>query len=162
MAEGQTIAFNEKGGGLSSFYSDSHGYDLYLNGTKASLRTPLRWYTGCRLDPKGSIWEEAKLNGVDFRAVGNEPPWILEIRGDLATLYRGYDKRATRFRLEPPEVDPASRTTHYRGVGKSGEKIDITIEGRGCQDSMSGEAFESRVLVHTGMRKLSGCGRALH
>jgi uncharacterized membrane protein len=162
MAEGRTIGFKEEGKGMGAFYSDPDGYDLYLNGAKASLRTPMRWYTGCRLDPKGSIWEEAKLDGVDFRAVGNEPPWILEIRGDALTLYRGYDKRATRFRLEPPQIDPTARTTRYRGIGASGERIDVMIEGKACQDSMSGEPFESRVTVRLGGYTLSGCGRALH
>nr|MBC8425860.1 MliC family protein [bacterium] len=33
----------------------------------------------CRLNPARTRWEDAKLRGVDYRALGNEPGWILEI-----------------------------------------------------------------------------------
>lgn len=28
------------------------------------------------------VWEKAKENGIQFRAVGNEPGWLIEIRED--------------------------------------------------------------------------------
>ena len=45
---------------------------------------------GCTEDRYESIWEDAKLSGVDFRAVGNEPGWVLEIR-DSESIRFEYD-----------------------------------------------------------------------
>lgn len=33
----------------------------------------------CKNNRAEAIWEDAKLRGVDFRAVGNEPGWHLEL-----------------------------------------------------------------------------------
>ncbi len=56
-------------------------------------------YLDCTYDRRASIWEHAKLSGVDFRAVGNEPGWVLEVReGDVCLL----DSRAHRAKHRPP------------------------------------------------------------
>lgn len=54
-------------------------FELWIEGQQAQLGEtggPLR---SCRNDPRRAVWERAKLDGVDFRAVGNEPGWSLEM-----------------------------------------------------------------------------------
>jgi putative lipoprotein len=102
------------------------------------------------------------LNGVDFRAVGNEPGWHLEIRNKDKTLFVGdYGE----FRLEFPTPDPYTiqekRRTIYQ-TDVDGKNILVVIEGRQCRDTMSGESFSVAVDVTINKKTYRGCGRALH
>jgi membrane-bound inhibitor of C-type lysozyme len=115
----------------------------------------------CREDRAASIWEDAKLRGVDFRAVGNEPGWVLEI-GPREIVFE-YDYGASRatFPLVDPQVDTDARRSVY--VLQPDGSAQIAIEGRRCRDSMADEpAYEASVEVVLGARRFRGCGRALH
>lgn len=128
----------------------------------ASLEAPGGGTLRCRNDRRRAVWEAAKLRGVDFRAVGNEPGWVLEIieqaRIEL-TAEHGASHQS--FELPAPLVDRESRVTTYRARDDEQELV-LVIEGRRCTDTMSGEEFEVRVTVRWDGRTLRGCGRALH
>jgi uncharacterized membrane protein len=112
----------------------------------------------CRNDPRRAAWEHAKLGGADFRAVGNEPGWDLEIREQSRiVLVADYVSVVVERALPQPQVDAEASTTRW-------EAGDLVVEVRGepCTDTMSGEVFESTVTVYWGDRTLRGCGRALH
>ena len=116
----------------------------------------------CKNDPRAAVWEAAKLRGVSYRAVGQEPPWILDIhRENGFLLSTGYERNEARFPYTEPESNAAQRSASYRSK-LDDEQISITIKGEPCHDSMSGEAFSSRVEVEWRGQTLRGCGRALH
>jgi len=119
-------------------------------------------YHGCVLNRRSSIWEHAKLSGVDFRAVGNEPGWHLEIR-DADSIRFVYDYGLKEINTSAPELtlDNDNRSATY-SVKSEGGEIEVTIVGEPCSDTMSGEAFESRVSVLLDDQTYHGCGRALH
>lgn len=119
-------------------------------------------FSGCRRDPHASIWEHAKLSGVDFRATGNEPGWVLEI-SERTRIDLTYDYGASRIQAnasEPVDDQQAMRTT-WEAIADD-ELLKLEISAVACADSMSGEQFESTVVIHLGDRQLKGCGRALH
>jgi uncharacterized membrane protein len=125
-------------------------------------------FSDCSLDRRTSVWEHAKLSGVDFRATGNEPGWHLEIRHDLETssgkrirFVYDYGERDIVLHAPDPTVDQGSGRTTYNGVNGD---LTIVVEllGEPCQDSMSGEEFETTVRVEFQGRAYLGCGRALH
>lgn len=133
-----------------------------LNGQDAMLEIPQGKYTRCSNDRRRAIWEHAKLNGADFRAVGNEPGWTLEIRSQSRiVLVTDYGAGRYDFNLPQPLIDVASATTVY-DVAQDGETMVLTITAESCRDSMSGEQFESTVNIVMNERLLRGCGRALH
>jgi uncharacterized membrane protein len=116
----------------------------------------------CELDRRASIWEHAKLNGVDFRATGNEPGWVLEVReGERLDLSYDYGQSSLSVPIDETSTDTASRTTTFSGTA-AGLKLTVTLSGEGCSDTMSDETFPTRVEVAFAERKLSGCGRPLH
>jgi uncharacterized membrane protein len=116
----------------------------------------------CKNDPRAAVWEAAKLRGVSYRAVGQEPPWILDIhRGNGFLLSTGYEGNEVRFPYTEAESNVAQRRTRYRSE-LGGEQVSISIRGEPCHDSMSGEAFSSQVEVEWRGQTLRGCGRALH
>ena len=116
----------------------------------------------CRNDPRAAVWEAAKLRGVSYRAVGQEPPWVLEIdRENGFLLITDYAANSHRFAYSEPVSDTQQRSSRYRAEAR-GEDIVITIKGQSCRDSMSGETFSSRVEIEWREQRLHGCGRALH
>jgi putative lipoprotein len=138
-------------------YADD-GFQLWIDGEQARVVETDKKLLTCRNDRRRAIWERAKLEGVDFRAVGNEPGWHLEIQeGQRILLVADYGASRVVLPLPEPTVDAEARTTRW----DTGELI-LEVIGRPCRDSMSGEAFESTVVVNWGDRILRGCGRALH
>lgn len=119
-------------------------------------------YQGCKNNRSKAIWEDAKLRGVDFRAVGNEPGWHMEISEGLKiVLIDNYGENQYRFTVPEQNSDPDLRTTIYT-ADHDGQEFKITIRGERCLDTMSGKSFEAAVTVEFGQRRLDGCGRALY
>jgi uncharacterized membrane protein len=116
----------------------------------------------CKNDPRAAVWEAAKLSGVSYRAIGQEPPWVLEIDREKGfLLVTDYGQSRQRFPYVEAVSDAEQKTGRYSS-GANGETIEITIRGESCRDSMSGEAFNSQVKVDWRGQTLRGCGRALH
>ncbi len=116
-------------------------------------------YTDCRLNPSRAPWEDARRRGVEFRAVGNEPGWHLEVRAEENLLFVG-DYGTTRLLFDKPETTEEGDLRHYRAEA-NGESIDVTVSETLCVDTMKGEQFPYTVLVQVNGRSFSGCGRAL-
>lgn len=107
---------------------------------------------------KNDVWHKAKLRGVAFRAIGQEPGWLLEIINEEEILVvTDYGKNRKSLPYVEPREDKAARKT----VFQIDADTSVLIEGKPCTDSMSGEAFEVTVTVTLGDNTLQGCGRAL-
>ncbi len=106
-----------------------------------------------------NVWHQAKLRGVAFRAVGQEPGWLLEITdGDEILLVTDYGETRTSMPYVEPVVYQDERRTQY--ILETRNTI-VEIRGVPCQDTMSGENFEVSVTIKQNDRELHGCGRAL-
>jgi len=137
-------------------------HELKLHDNEASLVTDKGRYDGCRNNHARAIWEHAKLNGVDFRATGNEPGWYLEIsdRTDIL-LVTDYGQSRRHFASATLRSDPLNQKTVYNARNDE-DTVEITITGDPCHDSMSGEAFSAMVSVRLNDARYQGCGKALH
>ena len=105
------------------------------------------------------VWHKARLRGVAFRAIGQEPGWLLEITdGEDIMISTDYGESVNRYNWVEPVVDENGRRTQYVI-----EKSSVTVEIRGtpCTDVMSGESFENSVTIIESDRRLEGCGKAL-
>jgi uncharacterized membrane protein len=107
------------------------------------------------------VWLEARERGVTFRAVGQEPGWLLEIEGErrirVAVDY-GQDERFTP--VPRPVVDSTTWTTTYRAVTE-GTDLRVSIRDEPCADTMSGERFSATVVMVLDGTTYHGCGRSL-
>ena len=107
---------------------------------------------------KNDVWHAARLRGVAFRAISQEPGWLLEIiNGEGILLVTDYGKNRKSLPYVQPQEDKAARKT----VFLLDDSSSVLIEGKPCTDSMSGESFEVTVTVTQGEKTLQGCGRAL-
>jgi uncharacterized membrane protein len=132
-----------------------------MRGEEATLEFPGNEAKSCRNNRRQAIWEHAKLSGVDFRAVGNEPGWDMEISPDSIRLVSDYGEQRAAFPTPAPRTDTVLSRTVYR-TASGGDTLEILLELGPCHDTMSGEAFETSVTLALGDRTLRGCGRALH
>ncbi len=157
----RTLSLPHVASGSGARYSDGT-VSYWGKGEEALLEAEDGVHDGCRNDRARAIWEQAKLDGVDFRAVGNEPGWTLEIRwGDRIVFLGDYGQTRLEFPTPAPQEDEAARKTLLR-TRHSGHELEVALEGRPCHDTMSGEGFETTVTARLDGKTLSGCGRALH
>jgi len=119
-------------------------------------------YRNCRNDRRAAIWEHAKLNGADFRAVGNEPGWHMEIsnKHDIV-LVSDYGQSRYQFDNATITASPGDRRTSYLADNGT-NRIEVILVGETCQDTMADEDYETTVTVKLDDRELNGCGRPLH
>jgi putative lipoprotein len=103
--------------------------------------------------------DDLRAAGVDFRAVGQEPGWILDIytRGIIKFVW-DYGESYAEFAVAAP-TNPQEGATRYE-AHSDGRALVVTIRRAPCQDAMSGEAYPSTVEVEIDGRALNGCGRS--
>jgi uncharacterized membrane protein len=152
-----TINLVSSGVGSANAF-DGDGFELSIVGDEATFKKDGSRALGCQNDRAAAIWEHAKLNGADFRAVGNEPGWNLEIlEGNRIVLVSDYGASRIEMDLPEPDTDPDSRTSVWNT-----DDLRLEVSGERCVDSMSGESFDAKVVVTWRGQDLRGCGKALH
>lgn len=105
-------------------------------------------------------WEGARAAGVDFRGVGQEPGWLIDIhRQGRIVLLLDYGESLTEFPLPVPNTQQEGATRYETQA--QGKTLAVTIRRAPCQDGMSGEAYPSTVEIIIDGRTLNGCGRSV-
>lgn len=156
----RTVQLTQVAAASGSKYEDD-GVMLWLHGNEAQLELEGVDQPSCISDPAEAVWERAKLAGADFRALGQEPPWVLELYPERVVLLLDYGQT----RIETPSVqaeeDQATATSRY-DIETDSQRLTISLIGQSCSDSMSGESFETTVELELDGRHYHGCGRPLH
>ncbi|MFS8543221.1 MAG: hypothetical protein LOD91_05205 [Limnochordales bacterium] len=128
--------------------------DLVLDGVRYRLRA---------VEQVTDPWERARLAGVNFRGIGQEPGWLVEIRdGKRIDLLLDYGDTWLATPVSWPEIAPDG-VIIYRAREWSPIPLQVTIRPGLCLDGMSGEPFPASVAVALGQggRTYHGCGRWL-
>jgi putative lipoprotein len=131
-------------------------------GAQAMLqRKPAAPLLTCREDRAQSLLEDARARGVSFRAVGNEPGWLLEI-GPLQRVRLDYAYGTLKLVFDElvPRADAATGQALYEGRA-DGHRVRFTIADQPCQDDMSGQPFPAAVQLEVDGSALRGCGQPL-
>lgn len=146
-------------------YSD--GFTTFWNkGDTAVVELDGIEYTVHVIDPATDPWEQARRAGVNFRAVGQEPGWLLEIRDHRhINLLLDYGDTRITTPIATMEVDFPHRTTTYRVFPPTSPlRLTILTAKQPCYDAMSGEGFSATAVIeiNDGERVYKGCGRWLN
>jgi len=155
-----TAALPHVPAGSGARYSEG-GITYWSSGEEALLEVGGSEHRACANNRRRAVWEHAKLNGADFRAVGNEPGWVLEIYPRRMVLVTDYGDHRYEFETPEPVERPDERRTTFEAADR-GLRVLVVLEGRECRDTMSGEAFETTVAVKLNDTTYRGCGRPLH
>ena len=140
---------------------EAQGVTFWSRGQEASLEADGAFHQGCAGRSAGSPWEAAMMRGIDFRAVGQEPGWVVELDEGEWLRYAG-DYGATTLYAERPVAEPlpGGDGATYR-VQDGGRELAVTIREAPCLDAMSGESFSHTVAVRLDGAERSGCGKPL-
>ena len=114
----------------------------------------------CTESPAGSIRADARLRGVDFRATGHDPGWMLEVLRDRILFVEGQGAERVTVPRPTARVDSVNGETVY-AAETEGHRVRVLIRERECVDSMSGDRSEASVSVEIDGRAYRGCGYAL-
>lgn len=128
---------------------------VWNKGREAGLEVGGERYQCTESRPQ-SLLASARTRGVEFRATGNGPGWLLEILPDRMALDADYGSRRAVTPRPSPEQD-ASGATVYHAVTEAHD-LRVRIEPRACHGTMSGQPFTSTVTVVLDGRTYRGCG----
>lgn len=140
-------------------YGD-HNVGFWSKGEEAMLEQQGAT-VNCRVDRRNTPFEAAKLDGADFRGLGNEPGWELLMYGDRIRFSWDYGNSQAEFPATPPVSNREEAWSRWSSTA-AGRQIEIELRARPCHDSMSGDSFETTVTVALDGRQFHGCGRPLH
>jgi heat shock protein HslJ/uncharacterized membrane protein len=97
----------------------------------------------------------------DFRAIGQEPGWQLEIRmGSEMRFTYDYGKGSAVTPAARAELDAKTGTRTFHAKAEAND-LRVEIVPVGCEDSMSGKPFPATVTVTLNDRGFRGCGESL-
>lgn len=122
---------------------------------RAGAAGSVRAYGGRR-----SVVEDARRRGVEFRAVGNEPGWVLELSSQMIVFVGNYGSARIATPRPAPAMDEGARETIYAAVTEA-HRLTLRIREVECVDSMSGEQWEATVEVEVDGKTYRGCGATL-
>jgi len=132
---------------------------FWTKGLEARLEVDGTVHDGCVGVPVDNPWDEARLLGSTFRAVGQEPGWVLDVfQGGLR--YLG-DYGATLLVFPALAPFPTDLTAAEYQAAVNSTSLKLTIREAQCTDTMSGEQFTHEVTLTIDGRELRGCGRRL-
>jgi heat shock protein HslJ len=101
--------------------------------------------------------QDARARGVDFRAIGQEPGWLVELtEGSEITAVLDYG--ATSLVLPTPSVETAEDGTVVYDASTDTDHLILRIKRKVCIDSMSGESHSSTVELLVNDKPYQGCG----
>jgi uncharacterized membrane protein len=95
---------------------------------------------------------DENLDGVIYRARGNEPSWRLDVRKD-AMEFSSMSGNAVFLSPEVTTMDDSVRIA----ANTDGKAIDVTITAGRCTDAMSGSIYAFTSMVAMGELQFSGC-----
>ena len=134
-----------------TFWSKGHDVMLEVDGQR---------FSDCKLNRARVPWEDARRRGVSFRAVGNEPGWVVEVRDARNILFKG-DYGATVLLFTDPVMTSEEEGVRQYSAQTAGHKLRLHIDDAFCRDSMADIEYPATVTLEVDGRSYRGCGRDL-
>jgi membrane-bound inhibitor of C-type lysozyme len=116
--------------------------------------------TPCQLDRARTPWVDARARGAQFRGLGREPGWHIEVHPERLVMVYQYGRQRVVVPNPGATADPDQPIRRWLATTEEHE-LQLTVEDRGCTDIMSGESYPSMVRVKLDGRDYSGCGKDL-
>ena len=134
---------------------------FWTKGEEAFIELDGNEYHALSIDPSLNPWEKARRQGINFRAVGNEPGWMIEIRDNDVMVFTGdYGEVQITAPVGEAEINPQTGDLSYLAQTEI-LNLTVTIEKTPYTDTMSGEIFPRTVTVNVDDQKYQGGGQEL-
>ena len=133
---------------------------FWSKGEEAMLTVDGEDHKNCHLLPGRAVWEDARRRGVDFRGVGSDPDWSIEIRKGRQLLFM-LDNDTQRI-LVPEEVNHTEPEAQIYAGATAAQDLRVEILDLPCVDATSESTFPNTVVVMLNGRGYQGCGQNLY
>lgn len=134
---------------------------FWTKGEEAFIELEGNEYHALSIDESLNPWEKARRQGMDFRAVGNEPGWMVEIWDNDVMVFTGdYGELEITAPVGEVERNPQTGNLTYLAETEVLNLI-VTIEKTPYTDTMSGEVFPRTVTVNINGQEYQGGGQEL-
>jgi uncharacterized membrane protein len=133
------------------------GARVLLNGDRAIVSLASGERLECTNNEERANWEDARLRGVTFRGVGNDPTFLLEIDDSNVNVVTEGGQNRFVFTKPEPQVDEGTSLYHGSAAQKN---ITVTIKDESCVDSFTKQELSSKVRVDVDATTYEGCGRS--
>jgi len=133
---------------------------FWTKGSTATLERQGAPVVQCEERRADSLREDARARGVVYRALGNEPGWILEI-GPASKLSWTTNFGQDRYDFEQAQATAMSDGTSVYTAQKDAVALKATVKAERCVDDGDVE-FDHVVTVESGGQTYRGCGTRLN
>ncbi|KGQ20463.1 MliC domain containing protein [Lysobacter dokdonensis DS-58] len=145
-------------------YADHLGNEFWTKGAAGTLTrqggTKVQCVQQDAPPQAGSPWDAAKKRGVAFRAIGNEPGWLLEVgAGETPALHAEVDYGQRKVDIARAQM--LSGLMGYAGAAADGTKVRVVLERKPCNDGMSDATYPVDAILEVADKTYRGCGRFL-
>ena len=152
----QTIALPRVRSATGRRYAADAG-ELRTSGTTATLRVGADQHASCTGQNASTPWDVARMLGVDYRAVGREPTWSIEIQDDR--YLRFVIEGSSAMHLALPESTGEAARRVYRTAGSPG--LEVIVEEKPCREPTMSDPLPHTVTVTYQGIPYHGCGTSL-
>jgi heat shock protein HslJ len=101
--------------------------------------------------------QDARTRGIDFRGIGQEPGWVVEVT-EASQITAVLDYGAKTLELPAPPAETAEDGTVVYDASTDTDHLVLRIKRKVCIDSMSGESHPSTVELLVNDKPYQGCG----
>jgi len=133
---------------------------FWTKGSTATLERQGAPPVQCEERRADSLREDARARGVVYRALGNEPGWVLEV-GPASRLSWTTNWGQDRFDFEQAQAATVPDGTTVYTAQQGDVSIRASIKAERCVDDGEVE-FDHVVTVESGGQTLRGCGTRLN
>jgi membrane-bound inhibitor of C-type lysozyme len=133
---------------------------FWTKGSTATLERQGAPPVQCEERRAESLREDARVRGVVYRALGNEPGWVLEV-GPASRLNWTTNFGQDRFDFEQSQAATAPDGATIYTAQQGDVSIRVSIKAERCVDDGDVE-FDHVVTVESGGQTLRGCGTRLN
>jgi len=155
---GRTRSLPQAASASGARYADDIGNEFWTKGDSGTLTLDGEKHE-CTLTRLGSPWDDARARGIAFRAVGNEPGWMVEVgRGEAPSLHAQLDFGSRT--LDIARVEPRAQGDGWTGKSANGTQVELVAERKPCQDD-AGARFDVTAQLRAGGKTYTGCGAFL-
>jgi putative lipoprotein len=131
---------------------------FWQKGDTARYTPPSGEGVDCRRRDTRASWAEAAARGAAFRAIGQEPGWLVTVTDGRLRAELAYGQRTLATDVTSRKSAEGAKVW----IGRAGDdRVRLTARRARCRDPMSGHAFPLTVRVDVAGRRYRGCGRWL-
>ncbi|MBU8978225.1 YbaY family lipoprotein [Lysobacter sp. MMG2] len=144
--------------GSGARYADEKGNEFWTKGDSGTLTLDGQKHE-CTQTQAASPWDAARARNIAFRAVGNEPGWLVEVgKGATPPLHAELDFGSRT--LDIAQTQRNAQGDAWTGKTASGTQVELKAERTPCQDD-SGARFDVTARLQAGGKNYTGCGAFL-